>query len=89
MISQNVVLDTPLLRQLVRTGKAGELVARGVPGGFLLAMREGLDEQLLEAQRGHPRKFRRLETVASYLQSLGATQFAVELAQWDQSALEV
>lgn len=89
MISQNVVLDTPLLRQLVRAGKAGELVARGVPGGFLLAMREGLEEQLLEAQRGHPRKFKRLETVASYLHTLGATQFAVELAQWDQNALDV
>ena len=44
MIQQTVVLDTPLLRQLVRTGKAGALVARGVPGGFLLAMREGIDE---------------------------------------------
>lgn len=89
MIHQIVVLDTPLLRQLVRSGKAGALVARGVPGGFVLAMREGIEEQLLEAQRGHPRKFKRLESVASYLRSLGATEFAVDLAQWDQHALDV
>ena len=89
MIQQTIILDTPLLRQLVRTGKAGALVARGVPGGFLLAMQEGIDEQLLEAQRGHPRKFKRLESVASYLRSLGATEFAVDLALWDQQALDV
>lgn len=89
MIHQTVGFDTPLLRQLVRTGKAGALIARGVPGGFLLAMREGIDEQLLEAQRGHPRKFKRLETVASYLRSLGATEFAVDLAEWDQQPVDV
>lgn len=83
------MIDTPLLKQLVRSGKAGELVARGVPGGFLLEIRDGIDEQILEAQRGHPRKFKRLEALASYLKSLGAREFAVELAQWEQDALDV
>lgn len=83
------MLDTPLLRQLLRVGKAGSLVARGVPGGFVLAMRDGLDEQLLEAQRGHARKFRRLEAVASYLKDLGARDFAVELGQWAPKSLDI
>ncbi len=83
------MIDTPLLRQLVRVGKAGNLVAKGVPGGFVLAMREGLDEQLLEAQRGHARKFKRLEAVASYLKDLGAKEFSVELEQWTPKALNV
>jgi hypothetical protein len=83
------VFDTPLLRQLLRSGKAGALVAKGVPGGFVLAMREGLDEQLLEAQRGHARKFKRLEAVASYLKDLGAKEFAVELEQWAPKSLDV
>ncbi len=81
--------DTPLLRQLVRTGKAGELVAKGVPGGFVLAMREGLEEQLLRSQRGGARKFKRLEAVAIYLRDLGATSFEVELNQWSNSSLGV
>lgn len=81
------MFDTPLLRQLLRTGKAGTLVAKGVPGGFVLAMREGLDEQLLEAQRGHARKFKRLEAVASYLKDLGARDFAVEIDQWEPKSL--
>jgi hypothetical protein len=89
LIAQTTSFDTPLLRQLVRTGKAGALVARGVPGGFLLAMREGLEEQLLEAQRGHPRKFKRLESVASYLANLGAYEFTVDLEHWNPQALDV
>lgn len=89
MIYQNKVIDTPVLRQLIRAGKAGTLVAKGVPGGFVLALREGLDEQLLEAQRGHARKFKRLEAVASYLKNLGAQEFAVELDQWSTKSLDV
>jgi hypothetical protein len=83
------VINTPLLRQLLRLGKAGALVAKGVPGGFVLAMCEGFDEQFLEAQRGHARKFKRLEAVASYLKDLGARDFAVELEQWAPRALDV
>lgn len=83
------MIDTPLLRQLLRAGKAGTLVAKGVPGGFVLAMREGLDEQLLGAQRGHARKFSRLEAVASYLKDLGARAFEVELEQWESKSLGV
>jgi hypothetical protein len=82
-------MDTPLLRQLVRTGKAGALVAKGVPGGFMLVIREGLDEQLLEAQRGHARKFKRLEAVASYLRDLGASSFSVEMDHWAPQSLDV
>lgn len=83
------MIDTRVLRALIRAGKAGELVARGVPGGFLLVHREGLDEQLLEAQRGGPRKFKRLDAVAKYLRQLGASAFRVELEQWSTSSLDV
>ena len=83
------MIDTRLLRQLVHAGKAPTLVAKGVPGGFVLALREGLDEQLLEAQRGHARRFKRLEAVASYLKGLGARGFEVELEQWAQQSLDV
>ncbi len=81
------MIDTPLLRQLVRSGKAGSLIAKGIDGGFVLVMREGLDEQLLEAQRGHARKFKRLESVANYLKGLGAATFSVELDQWSENSL--
>lgn len=74
------MIDTPLLRQLIHSGKAGDLVAKVATGGFVLAMREGTVEQLLEVQRGGPRTFKRLEAVASYLSALGADKFSVELS---------
>lgn len=86
---QNPMFDTALLRQLVRAGKAGSLCARGVPGGFLLAMREGLDEQFLEAQRGGPRRFKRLDAVAAYLRGIGCNTFEVDIGQWDRSSLDL
>jgi hypothetical protein len=81
------MLDTPVLRQLVRTGKAGELLAKGVPGGFVLAVRDGLNEQLLKAQRGGARRFKRLDALAGYLKELGAEKFEVEVRDWTIEAL--
>jgi hypothetical protein len=83
LINQISTIDTPLLRRLLFSKKAGELVAKGVPGGFVLLMREGSVAQTLEVQRGHARKFKRLEAVASYLKDLGADQFTVEIDKWD------
>jgi len=52
-------------------------------------MQEGLDEQLLEAQRGGPRCFRRLDAVATYLRSLGCSTFEVEFGHWEPQALKL
>ena len=84
-----MAFNTLLLRQLVGSGKAGTLVAKGVPGGFVLAMREGLQDDLLSAQRGGIRKFKRLEAVAAYLRDIGAREFAVELGQWAPKSLDI
>jgi len=83
------MIDTPVLRQLLRSGKAGELIAKGIPGGFVLAIRDGLDDQMLAAQRGGPRQFKRLDAVASYLKALGAPRFSVDLGRWDDVALRL
>lgn len=89
MINQYVSIDAKLLRQLLQAGKAGRLVARGIPGGFILSMTEGLGDQVLEAQRGHPRKFKRLDAVASFLQGIGGSEFHVDLAQWSVKSLSI
>jgi hypothetical protein len=76
-------LTTPLLRHLISTGLVGQLCARGVPGGFLLVMRQGEAELALAAQRGAPRVFRRLDTLAGYAKEQGARTVVVELDGWD------
>jgi hypothetical protein len=82
-----LVFDTRVLKQVLRTGTTGELVAKGVPGGFVLALRTGMHEDLLTAQRGGLRKFKRLEALASYLKDMGAASFTVELARWSDKSL--
>ncbi len=81
-------MNTPLLKQLAALGKTGTLVAKGVPGGFVLVMRDGLDEPLLEAQRGHSRVFRKLDAVASFLRGIGVQSFDVEMQQWVAESLQ-
>jgi hypothetical protein len=76
-------LTTPVLRHLVATGLAGQLVARGVPGGFMLVMKGRGSESTLAAQRGAPRLFRRLDTLAGFLRDLGVHSATVEFDQWD------
>lgn len=77
-----MTIDTPLLRHLVRIGKAGQLVAIGTSDGFMLAVREDNKDLYLEAQRGHKRKFKRLQSVAAYLKDIGVVEFKVELKEW-------
>ena len=81
------MFDTPTLRHLATLGRAAGLVAKGVPGGFVLVMRSGIQEEVLTAQRGGPRTFRRLETGASYLKDLGIHSFEVDLGSWDSNSL--
>lgn len=83
-MSQKTLIDTPLLRQLAATGKTGELIGRGVAGGFILVMRDGELEQTLAAQRGDERLFKRLDALAKYLAQLGIYRVSLELDQWSE-----
>lgn len=76
------MITTPVLRQLAAAGATTQLSAKGVPGGFVLAIRVGLEEQLLEAQRGGVRKFRRLDALSRYVRALGLSSFDVQMTGW-------
>lgn len=49
-------------------------------------MKVGDEEEVLEAQRGHPRCFRRLDAAARYLKGIGAEEFTVDLSAWNHKA---
>jgi len=82
---QSHYFDTPTLKFLIGAGKVGTLVASGTTGGFVLLMRDGGVETVLRAQRGGPRLFSRLDTLARFLRELGCGSVAVELADWDDA----
>ena len=81
------MIDTPTLRKLAAMGQASHLIAKGVPGGYILVLRSGLDEEALKAQRGGPRLFRKLEAVVNYLADMGISSFEVDSSSWDPDSL--
>lgn len=86
MVYHSAVIDTQILRRLVALRTAGPLFVRGTSGGFLIGMKVGDEEEVLEAQRGHPRCFRRLDAAARYLKGIGAEEFTVDLSAWNHKA---
>lgn len=76
---KTTILETKLLRQLVLAGAVTQAAVKAVPGGFVLAVTVGMDNRLLEAQRGGARRFRTLDTAARYLHEVGLVRFVVEL----------
>lgn len=76
------MFSTSLLKGLVSAGSVSSMTARAVPGGFLLYVRVGLEEQPVKAYRGQPRTFKKLDAVASYVRELGLSRFETELSGW-------
>lgn len=73
---------TSLLKGLATAGSISRLTARGVPGGFVLWAKVGLEDRPLKAYRGQARVFKRLDAVAKYVKDLGIDRFEVELCGW-------
>ena len=76
----------PILVQLVAAGAIRVVVAVGQPGGWTLLVRYGLAERALAAQRSQKlRVFRKLDTLAMYLQEVGVSRFEVDLSGFSTS----
>ncbi|MCR9023632.1 hypothetical protein NW939_03245 [Aeromonas caviae] len=57
------------------------MIAVGQPAGWTLLVRYGLAERALAAQRSKQvRVFRKLDTLAPYLQQIGVSRFEVNAA---------
>lgn len=78
------MLSTSLLKGLASAGSVTTIIARAVPGGFLLFARIGLDVLPVKAYRGQARTFKRLDAVARYVKELGLSRFETELTGWSE-----
>lgn len=73
------IMDIVLARELIAAGLDVSFAAQEVERGYTLLVQTPTDARLLTAQRGHPRVFKKLDTVASTLREIGATSFVVGL----------
>ena len=73
-------MKTPVLKALFLALSSNRLIARQVETGFILVLLNQQHEQILQAQRGGDRVFKKLDNLAKYASSLGARQFEVQLS---------
>lgn len=71
-------IDTKQLQALVNAGAVKVVSVHGTAGGFTISV----DDNLIEAKRGHARIFKKLQTAATYLKSHGIDRFTVDLEHW-------
>jgi len=72
------MIDSKQLAALVEVGAVKAVAVQGTAGGFTISV----DGKLIEAKRGHPRIFRKLDTAASYLRIKGIGEFTVSVSRW-------
>jgi len=77
-------IDHITLSNLTEAGVVQSAHIVGQAGGWNVWVKYGLTERVLAAQRSHKmRIFRKLETLVSYLRSLGIVQFDVDAKNYD------
>jgi hypothetical protein len=80
-------IDHATLQRLAEAGAVRAAAAIGQPGGWGIVVKYGMAEHALAAQRGKKvRVFRKLETVVSYLKSVGISRFEVDTAQYEPNS---
>lgn len=72
------MIDSKQLTALIEVGAIKTVAVQGTAGGFTIS----IDGKLVEAKRGHPRIFRKLDTAASFLRIKGIGEFTVSVARW-------
>ena len=77
----NLIISTPILKELIAASAVTSLLARATPQGFTLVAKIAGEERVLETQRGGVRQFKHLDALAAYVSQLGVTHFQVELLE--------
>ena len=81
-------IDHVTLEKLVEAGVVRGADVIGHPGGWGIVIKYGVSERALAARRGAVRVFRKFETLVSFLNDIGISQFNVNAADFDASAMK-
>lgn len=81
-------IDHTTLEHLVEAGAVRGADVIGHSGGWGVVIKYGMTERALAARRGVVRTFRKFETLVSYLQGVGISQYHVNAADFDAAALK-
>lgn len=79
-------LDHSTLENLAAAGAVRGACAVGQAGGWEVVIEYGNTQRALSAKRGEIRRFKKFETLASYLHKMGIDQFRTDVRHFDPAA---
>lgn len=81
-------IDHQTLERLVEAGAVRGANVVGQPGGWGVVIQYGMTERALATKRDTVRIFRKFETLAAYLKTIGITKYGVDATQYDPVAIK-
>jgi len=76
-------ITSATLKEIASSGAVTSVRLVAQSDGFSLFVRYGLAERVLQAKRGHIRRFKSLERAAMYVRRQGISLVEVDLAHWE------
>jgi hypothetical protein len=76
-------LASPTLKELASAGAISGIRLVGQGDGFALYVRYGMIEKVLQAKRGHIRRFKSLERAVGFIRGLGIARMEVDVTNWE------
>ncbi|KVE37261.1 MULTISPECIES: hypothetical protein [Burkholderia] len=74
------LITSTTLRELVDAGSIRHAVIVGEPQGFAIVVKYGLTERVVQARRGHVRRFKTIDAAAKTLHALGIVHAELDLS---------
>ena len=81
-------IDHATLEHLSEAGAVRGACVVGQSGGWSVVIQYGTTERTLAAKRGAVRIFRKFETLASYLKTVGIQEFKTDTRQFDPTTIK-
>ncbi|KQU85335.1 hypothetical protein ASC78_08255 [Variovorax sp. Root318D1] len=78
------------LKEMLSVGASVDVTISAESDTYVVLIGAGLTQRLLQAKRGHVRRFRTLDSAAQFLSKLGCRHAAIDMAHWEpaQRSLE-
>ena len=83
MVQQKDTITSSTLKELASAGAITSVLLVAQSDGFAVVIRYGLLEKMLQAKRGHIRRFKSLERAALFIRALGLSRVEVDLTNWE------
>lgn len=81
-MTQTGTLAIATLKELASAGAVTNVRLVAQADGFAIFIRYGMLEKVLQAKRGHIRRFKSLDRAAAFVRELGFTRVEIDISNW-------